>query len=89
MTKEPKDWHKKFKKNDTVHKYTPGKTEFTEDDIERHKKIPPRHKGEYIYTPGKTELTQEDIDEAIEEWNKTMPGYEGLLDAEIEEGDDD
>lgn len=56
-------------------------------DIERHKKIPPRHKGEYVYTPGKTELTEEDIDEAISEWDKTMPEHKGLLDADIEKVD--
>ena len=74
MTEEPEGGHRKSKKK---------------DDIERHKKIPPRHKGEYVYTPGKTELTQEDIDEAIKEWDKTMPEYKGLLDADIEKGDDD
>ena len=54
-----------------------------EDGIERHQKIPPRHKGEYVYTPGKTEITQEDIDEALAEWDRIMPEYAGMLDAHV------
>ena len=38
----------------------------------------------YIYTPGDTEITQEDIDEAIDEWDKQMPDYKGMLDAKVE-----
>jgi hypothetical protein len=53
------------------------------DGVERHQKIPPRHEGEYVYTPGKTEITQEDIDEAIAEWDRLMPEYAGMLDAEV------
>ena len=50
------EWHQKFKPNSTIHEYTPGKTE----------------------------LTEEDIDEAIKEWDKTMPDYKGMLDANVE-----
>lgn len=54
-----------------------------EDGIEAHMKIPPRHEGEYIYTPGDTEITQDDIDKAIAEWDRLMPEYAGMLDAEV------
>lgn len=54
-----------------------------EDGIEWHQKFKP-NKTPHVYTPGKTELTQEDIDEALDEWDKLMPGYKGMLDAEIE-----
>ena len=54
-----------------------------EDGVERHQKIPPRHRGEYVYTPGKTELTEEDIEEAVAEWDRLMPEYRGMLDAEV------
>lgn len=50
------EWHQRFEPNSTVHEYTPGKTE----------------------------LTQEDIDEALKEWDKRMPDYKGMLDADVE-----
>jgi hypothetical protein len=89
VTKEPEDRHRKVIKNDTSHQHKLDKTELSEDDIERHKKIPPRHRGEYVYTPGKTELTEEDIDDAIAEWDRLMPENRGLLDANIEKRNDD
>jgi hypothetical protein len=41
----------------------------------------------YVYEPGDTEITQEDIDEALKEWDKTMPDYKGMLDANVETDD--
>ena len=54
-----------------------------EDGIEWHQKFEP-NKTIHEYTPGKLDLTEDDIDEAIKEWNKYMPEYKGMLDAEIE-----
>ena len=50
----------------------------------RHEKIPYRGKKPYEYTPGKTAIDQDDIDEAIATWDKLMPGFKGLLDADTE-----
>lgn len=54
-----------------------------EDGVERYQKIPPRHRGEYVYTPGVTEITEKDIEEALAEWDRLMPEYRGMLDAEV------
>ena len=54
-----------------------------EDGVERHQKIQPRHRGDYVFTPGVTELTEDDIEKAVSEWDRLMPDYAGLLDAEV------
>ncbi len=62
---------------------------FFKADIDKpkwwHDKIEP-HSGDATFyaTPGDTEITQEDIDGAVEEWNKLMPDYGGMLDAKVE-----
>lgn len=61
---------------------TGAAAKIVEDGIEWHQKFEP-YDGEYVYTPGKTDITQEDIDQAIAEWDRLMPDYVGLLDAEV------
>jgi hypothetical protein len=49
-----------------------------------HRKIP-KWEGEPLVFIEDWEITDEDIDRAIDTWDKTMPDYNGLLDAEVEE----
>jgi len=54
-----------------------------DDGIEWHQKFK-RHDPNYNYAPDEGRITQKDIDEAIKTWNKLMPEFKGMLDAEVE-----
>jgi hypothetical protein len=60
-----------------------------EDGVDWHMKFPAVYE-EYemidwdIVDP---KITQDDIDEAVKRWDKMMPKYKGLLDAEFQSGE--
>lgn len=55
------------------------------DSMERHKKIPYRGDQPYVYTPGTVTITQKDVDKAIRQWDKFMPEFAGMLEATVEQ----
>ena len=57
-----------------------------EDGVEWHQKFEP-YEGEDVGTiePNDWVVTETDINRAISVWDQTMPGYEGLLDAEVDD----
>lgn len=53
---------------------------------ERSKKFTPRIANPpYRYAPGDTEITEKDIRDAVKTWDKLMPEFEGLLDAQVKQ----
>mgnify|MGYP001089678393 CR=1 FL=1 len=40
----------------------------------------------FVFNPDDWQITEADIRKAIKEWDKLMPEYAGMLDAEIEAG---
>ena len=47
-----------------------------------------RHTSGYQFNDDDWEITQDDIDDAVKAWNKLMPDYKGMLDADVENTED-
>lgn len=54
------------------------------DDRARYEKIPYRENQPYVYNAGDVTITKRDVDHAVRTWDRLMPEYRGMLDAEIE-----
>ena len=58
------------------------------DSKDKHKKLPPYTGTKPILPLEFEEITAEEIERAIKKWDKLMPDYAGMLDAQVKREDD-